>query len=86
MPDVTPTIGLLRRHAEEIRRAEVARSRARLGPLTAGERRAVEAVTTEIVNALLQTPAMRIEESADRAEGTRYDAVLRDLFALEEAV
>ena len=39
-----------------------------------------------MVNALLDTPTTRVAEAADRVEGRRYDAVLRDLFALDEAV
>jgi glutamyl-tRNA reductase len=86
MPDVAPTIGLLRRHAEEIRRAEVARAGARLSVLAPEERDAVEVVTAQIVQALLHTPTTRIAEAAAQPEGSRYDAVLRDLFALDEAV
>jgi len=86
MPDVAPVIGLLRLHAEGIRRAEVARASERLDALTPGERHAVEAVTTQIVDALLRTPTARIEEAAERAEARRYAAGLRDLFALEEVV
>jgi glutamyl-tRNA reductase len=86
MADGVPTVGLLRRHAEDIRRAEVQRAGARLGALTPGERHAVEAVTRRMVNALLDTPTTRVAEAADRVEARRYDAVLRDLFALDEAV
>lgn len=83
-PEVVPAIASLRRHAEEIRAAELAHANGKLGALSATDRRAVEAVTAQIVNELLRAPTARVREAAQRPEGAFYAAVLRDLFALEE--
>ncbi len=54
--DVVPAIASLRALAEGIRRAELDRASGRLGDLSPTERRAVEAVTTRIVEKLLHLP------------------------------
>jgi glutamyl-tRNA reductase len=82
--DVVPAITSLRRRAEEIRAAELARANGKLGALSPAERRAVEVVTAQIVNKLLHAPTVRVKEAAERPDGALYAAALRHLFALEE--
>jgi glutamyl-tRNA reductase len=80
---VTPAIASLRARAEEIRATELARLQGRLGRLSEPERRAVQALTTQIVNKLLHLPTVRMKEAAATAEGMLYADALRHLFDLE---
>jgi glutamyl-tRNA reductase len=80
--DVVPAIASLRALAEEIRESELERVRSRLDRLTDAERRAVEAVTTRIVDKLLHVPTVKMKEAAAGANGTAYANALRDLFGL----
>jgi glutamyl-tRNA reductase len=80
--DVAPEIALLRERAEEIRTGELDRARARLGRLTDAELRAVEAVTSRIVDKLLHVPTVRLKEAAAGADGALAASVVRDLFDL----
>jgi len=58
--DAAPLVVQLRRRAEEIRREELGRARARLGALTAEQEAAVEAATRAIVNKLLHVPTSQL--------------------------
>ena len=58
---VVPAIASLRARAEAIRAAELARAEGRLERLPESDRRAVEAITTQIVNKLLHLPTVRYE-------------------------
>lgn len=80
--DVVPAIASLRALAEEIRKSELERARARLERLTEAERRAVEAVTSRIVDKLLHVPTVKMKEAAAGADGAVYADTLRHLFGL----
>jgi glutamyl-tRNA reductase len=80
--DVVPAIASLRALAEEIRESELERARTRLERLTEAERRAVEAVTSRIVDKLLHVPTVKMKEAAAGADGAAYADVLRHLFGL----
>jgi len=80
--DVVPAIASLRALAEEIRESELERASSRLGRLTDSERRAVESVTSRIVDKLLHRPTVKMKEAAAGADGTVYADALRDLFDL----
>jgi glutamyl-tRNA reductase len=82
--DVVPAITSLRARAEEIRTAELARADHRLRELSEGERRAVEALTAQIVNKLLHLPTVRMKEAAVMADGVVYADAVRHLFGLVE--
>jgi glutamyl-tRNA reductase len=82
--DVVPAIASLRARAEEIRRAELAKAESRLGKLSDAERRAVESVTSQIVNKLLHLPTVRMKQAAAAAEGVVYADAVRHLFGLED--
>jgi glutamyl-tRNA reductase len=62
--DRLPTITSLRRSAEQMRAAELARADGRLPALSPRERRAVEVLTTQLVNKLLHLPTVRLKEGA----------------------
>jgi glutamyl-tRNA reductase len=80
--DVVPAIASLRALAEEIRESELERARARLERLTEAERRAVDAVTSRIVDKLLHVPTVKMKEAAAGADGAVYADALRHLFGL----
>jgi len=82
--DVVPAIALLRRRAEEIRTAELARVLPRLVGLSEKEREAVESVTVQILNKLLHVPTVRLKEAAAAPEGAVYAETVRRLFDLPD--
>lgn len=82
--DVVPAIRRLRRRAEEIRSGELSRAAGRLEDLTPRERRAVEAMSAQIVNKLLHVPIVRLKEAAAGAEGGEYADTVRHLFGLDD--
>jgi glutamyl-tRNA reductase len=71
-----PAIAALRRHAEEIRAEELARAEPRLAELSERERKAVETLTSQIVNKLLHAPTVRAKEAGSEP--------LRELFSLRD--
>jgi glutamyl-tRNA reductase len=79
--EVVPAIASLRAWAEEIRAAELARARGRLG-LSESQEAAVESVTAQIVNKLLHLPTVRLKEAAAGADGGSYAQAVRHLFGL----
>jgi glutamyl-tRNA reductase len=82
--DVVPAIASLRALAESIREDELARAEGRLGSLSPSQRRAVESLTTQIVNKLLHPPTVRMKEAAAAADGVLYADAIRHLFALDD--
>jgi glutamyl-tRNA reductase len=82
--DVVPAIASLRARAEEIREAELRKADALLGRLDESQRRAVEAITAQIVNKLLHLPTVRMKEAAAAADGVIYAEAVRHLFGLGE--
>jgi glutamyl-tRNA reductase len=80
--DVVPAIALLRRRAQEIRAAELARASGKLAGLSPRERDAVESLTTQIVNKLLHVPTVRLKEAAAGTHGSAYADTVRHLFDL----
>jgi glutamyl-tRNA reductase len=82
--DAVPTITELRRKGEEIRAAALADAEGDLRTLSPDQRRAVETLTTKIVNKLLHGPTVAAKEAAARAEGDLPETVLRHLFGLAE--
>jgi glutamyl-tRNA reductase len=81
--DVVPAIASLRAWAEEIRAAELARARGRLG-LSESQNAAVESMTAQIVNKLLHLPTVRLKEAAAGTDGGSYAETVRHLFGLGE--
>jgi glutamyl-tRNA reductase len=83
--EVVPAIASLRARAEEIRARELTRLEPRFTGLSDHERKAVESLTTQIVNKLLHLPTVRMKEAAATADGGAYADVVRDLFGLDDA-
>jgi glutamyl-tRNA reductase len=81
--DVVPAIASLRALAESIREEELARAEGRLGSLSPSQRKAVESLTSQIVNKLLHSPTVRMKEAAAAADGVLYADALRHLFDLD---
>ena len=82
--DVVPEIASLRARAEEIRTAELRKAERLLGRLDESQRRAVEAITAQIVNKLLHLPTIRLKQAAAAADGVLYADAVRHLFGLGE--
>ncbi|HZS31083.1 MAG TPA: glutamyl-tRNA reductase [Gaiellaceae bacterium] len=82
--DVVPAIASLRAKAEEIRAAELRKAESLLARLDDSQRRAVEAVTAQIVNKLLHLPTVRMKQAAAAADGVLYAEAVRHLFGLGE--
>lgn len=78
--DALPVVAALRRRADEIRTAELARAEGSLSELSPAERENVERLTAQIVNKLLHEPTVRAKVGA-----AEYADALRHLFALERA-
>ena len=81
---VEPTIRDVRRHAEQVRRAEIERLAGRLASLDDRQRAAVDALTRGIVNTLLHAPTVRLKELADLGGAEHHADSIRDLFELHE--
>ncbi len=77
-----PTVTALRRRAEQLRAAEVARYRSRLDSLDDDEWRRVEALTKGILAKLLHDPTVRLKDAAGSARGERLAGALQELFDL----
>ncbi len=82
--DVVPAIASLRARAEEIRTAELHKAESVLGRLDDSQRRAVESITSQIVNKLLHLPTVRLKQAAAAADGGVYAEAVRHLFGLGE--
>jgi glutamyl-tRNA reductase len=82
--DVVPAIASLRAHAEEIREQELAKAEGVLGRLDESQRRAIETVTSRIVDKLLHLPTIRLKQAAAAADGVVYAEAVRHLFGLGE--
>src|SRR5262249_50403994 len=70
--DVVPAIASLRARAEEIREAELRKAEAVLGRLDDAQRKAVESMTSQIVNKLLHLPTRRLNQAAGSAARLIY--------------
>jgi glutamyl-tRNA reductase len=82
--DVVPAIASLRAKAEAIRTAELRKADPLLGRLDDSQRKAVESVTSQIVNKLLHLPTVRMKQAAAAADGVLYAEAVRHLFGLGE--
>jgi glutamyl-tRNA reductase len=81
--DAVPTIVALRDKLESIRRREVARTLAALGPLDPRQRDSIERLSTAIVNKILHAPLSALRRHrADPAEAFYIEAARR-LFRLD---
>lgn len=81
--EALPALSTLRRHAEDLRNAELKRAYRQLGDLSPEQWHAVEALSRSLVNKLLHSPTVRLKQAATNGDGQRYAAMLCDLFDLE---
>jgi glutamyl-tRNA reductase len=81
---VVPTIVSLRRHLEEIRRAELARTRRMFGSLTPQQEEALEILTQGLINKILHTPFAELKQAVSRPDRSEFLEVVRTIFHLED--
>jgi glutamyl-tRNA reductase len=80
--DVVPLLVELRRRGEEVRAAEIAKVRARLGALTPEQEEALQAATTAIVNKLLHPPTVQLKEVSRNGHASEHLGLIRKLLGL----
>jgi len=80
--EVAPTIVSLQEQLEQIRAAEVARMRAKLGALNPQQEEAIEALTRSIVNKVAHGPISELRRSAGRPEGLHLVDLIHRVFRL----
>ena len=80
--EVVPTIVSLRSKLEEMRRVELEKTFASLKDLDQKERKAIEALTSAIINKVLHQPITTLKNSQNDASGDSYVDAVRALFDL----
>lgn len=81
--DIGPTIGALKNKLQDIARAELTRQRNRLGPLSAEQETAVEALLVSTVNKISHPLLSHMRRSYGSSDAETIQA-WRDIFGLEE--
>jgi glutamyl-tRNA reductase len=80
---VAPTVVALRSMASEVVAAELSRLDSRLPGLADSQRSEIHRSVRRVVDKLLHTPTVRVQEFAADPEAVDYAAALRELFALD---
>lgn len=75
--DAVPGIRALQQQAEQLRLAELDRSRARLADLTPDQQAAVEALTRSLANKFLHAPMTAMREAANAGDSKSLEALHR---------
>ncbi len=83
--EVVPTIVALRRRVDELRRAELEKSLAKLGHLEEKDREQVGRLTESIVNKILHSPLTVLKASSETGEAATYLEVARRLFNVTDS-
>jgi glutamyl-tRNA reductase len=73
--NIAPAIVALQKKAEEIRVAEIERMHNRLGPLSAEQLAAVEALTRGLVNKFLHSPMQALKQAAREGDESRIETL-----------
>ena len=81
--EVAPTIVSLQEQLESVRMGEIARMRARLGPMTPQQEEAIDAITRGIVNKIAHGPITELRRTASHPEHAHLSDLIRRLFRLE---
>ncbi|HEV7684498.1 MAG TPA: glutamyl-tRNA reductase [Pyrinomonadaceae bacterium] len=81
--DIGPTIGALRNKLHDIAKGELTRQRTRLGPLTAEQESAIEALLMSTVNKISHPLLSHMRRSYDASDAETIQS-WRDIFGLEE--
>ena len=82
-PDVAPVIVALRERVAAVGAAEFERHRARLGPLTAEQERALDDLRAALLNKFLHPPTQALKRAALEPGGARLIELLREAFGLD---
>ena len=82
--EVAPVIVDLQEQLEQLRSAEIERSRGKLGQLTPQQMEAVEAITRGIINKIAHGPIAEIRRKADDPDAFQFMQTIRKLFRLGE--
>lgn len=82
--EVTPTIAILRRQAEEVRVKELEKHLRKLPSLSDSDINTLNALTSAIINKILHKPIVKMKECANRKDGYLYVESLRYLFDIED--
>jgi glutamyl-tRNA reductase len=82
--NVVPTIVCLKQRVEEIRQAEMKRTRRMFGELTAEQEQALEALTHSLVNKILHTPFTELKQAAQRPDRSEFIDAVRTIFHLQD--
>jgi glutamyl-tRNA reductase len=80
--EVVPVVVELRQRAEDIRQHEIQKARARLGALTAEQERAIDGLTSAIVNKLIHAPTVHLKEMAGSGRASEQVGFIRKLLGL----
>lgn len=83
--EVAPTIVSLQDQLEQLRQAELARMRGKLGTLSPQQEEAIEALTRGLINKIAHGPISELRRQAGQPEGIQVIDAIRRLFRLEEA-
>ena len=84
--EVKPTIVALRQQLEQVRRAEVQKTLSSLNGLNDKERKAIESMTSAIVNKILHHPTHILKQTNNNGDGSLYVDAVRTLFDLTDPV
>jgi glutamyl-tRNA reductase len=80
--DVVPLLVQLRERGEEIRKREMEKARGRLGTLTPEQEKAIEGLTSSIVNKILHPPTVHLKEIASDGHAPEHVGFIRKLLGL----
>jgi glutamyl-tRNA reductase len=81
--EAVPVLAELRRHADAVARAEIARTLGSIGSaLDERQQRSIESMAQAIVNKLLHEPTARLREAAERGGASTLAEVAAELFGL----
>jgi glutamyl-tRNA reductase len=81
---LTPVITSLRNRMEDIRRRELEKTLSKFKDFDDSQKKALDILTTSIVNKILHSPITNLKKSAETSEGGIYIDAIRKLFSLEE--
>ncbi len=80
--DVVPTIIAIRDRFEAIRKSELEKCAAELGPLAEKDMATLDTMTRAIVKKILHGPITQLKKESDKVKGDLYIEALRGLFGL----
>ncbi|HYL37211.1 MAG TPA: glutamyl-tRNA reductase [Bryobacteraceae bacterium] len=80
--EVVPTIVSLQEQFEQVRQAELARMRGKLGALTPEQEQALEALTKSMMNKIAHGPISELRRQASQPDGHHFVAAIRKVFHL----